>query len=412
MDPKVFGDSPSGRLVRAPTGYWAFVPHALPPVLTWTPTVVAALSDADRALGELAGLGRSLLNPHLLIAPFVRREAVLSSRIEGTQASLSDLYAYEAVQKTAVQLTMFKRRPDVHEVYNYVQALEYGLDRLQSLPLSLRLIREIHARLMEGVRGEHGTPGAFRRSQNWIGPPGCSLEDATLVPPPVPEMKEALGAFEKYLHAPSGLPPLVRLGLVHYQFEAIHPFLDGNGRIGRLLITLLLCAENLLSEPLLYLSAYFETHRQTYYDLLLAVSQQGAWEAWLVFFLQGVIAQARDAVARARRLQDLRERYREQFQAERAAGRLLQTVDLLFARPVMTMPQISEALGVNYATATRYINRLEDAAILREISGRARNRVYRADEVLAAIEEPLGQMDLPLPRFVNGTQREISWHQG
>jgi Fic family protein len=354
--------------------------------------MVAALSDADRALGELAGLGRSLLNSHLVIAPFVRREAVLSSRIEGTQASLSDLYAYEAIQKTAVQLTMFEPPPDVHEVYNYVRALEYGLDRLQSLPLSLRLIREIHARLMEGVRGEHGTPGEFRRSQNWIGPPGCGLENAAFVPPPVPEMKEALGASEEFLHASSDLPPLAWLGLVHYQFEAVHPFLDGNGRIGRLLITLLLCAENLLPEPLLYLSAYFESHRQTYYDLLLAVSQRGAWEAWLVFFLRGVVAQAQDAVVRAQRLQDLRERYRVQFQAERASGRLLQTVDLLFARPVMTMPKISEALGVSYATATRYINRLEDAGILREITGQARNRVYRADEVLAAIEEPLSSM--------------------
>ena len=391
MDPRIFGDSPSGRMVRDPTGYWAFVPHPLPPALTWTPTVVAALSQADRALGELAGLGRSLLNPHLLIAPFVRREAVLSSRIEGTQASLSDLYAYEAVQKTAVQLTMFEPPPDVREVYNYVRALEYGLDRLQSLPLSLRLIREIHARLMEGVRGEHGTPGEFRRSQNWIGPPGCSLQDATYVPPPVSEMEEALGALERFLHQPCDWPPLARLGLVHYQFEAIHPFLDGNGRIGRLLITLLLCAERLLPEPLLYLSAYFESHRQDYYDLLLAVSREGAWETWLVFFLQGVAAQAQDAVARARRLQDLRERYREQFQAERAAGRLLQVVDLLFARPMVTMPQIAEALRVNYATATRYISHLENAAILREVTGQARNRVYRADEVLAAIEEPLGQ---------------------
>jgi Fic family protein len=332
-----------------------------------------------------------LLNPHLLIAPFVRREAVLSSRIEGTQASLSDLYAYEAVQKTAVQLTMFEPPPDVREVYNYVRALEYGLDRLQSLPLSLRLIREIHARLMEGVRGEHGTPGEFRRSQNWIGPPGCSLQDATYVPPPVSEMEEALGALERFLHQPTDWPPLARLGLVHYQFEAIHPFLDGNGRIGRLLITLLLCAERLLPEPLLYLSAYFESRRQDYYDLLLAVSREGAWETWLVFFLQGVAAQAQDAVARARRLQDLRERYREQFQAERAAGRLLQVVDLLFARPMVTMPQIAEALRVNYATATRYISHLENAAILREVTGQARNRVYRADEVLAAIEEPLGQ---------------------
>jgi Fic family protein len=391
MDPRIYAGSPSGRLVRAPTGYWAFVPHPLPPAFTWTPSVVAALSDADRALGELAGLGRSLPNPHLLIAPFIRREAVLSSRIEGTQASLSDLLAYEAVQNLAVQLTMFEPPPDVREVYNYVRALEYGLDRLQSLPLSLRLIREIHTRLMEGVRGEHGTPGEFRCSQNWIGPPGCRLEEATFVPPPVPEMKGALSAFEQFLHTPSDWPPLARLGLVHYQFEAIHPFLDGNGRIGRLLITLLLCAERLLPEPLLYLSAYLASHRQDYYDLLLAVSREGAWEAWLVFFLRGVVAQAQDAVVRAQRLQDLREQYREQFQAERAAGRLLQVVDLLFARPVMTMPQIAEALGVNYATATRYIRQLEESTLLREITGQARNRVYRADEVVDAIEKPLGQ---------------------
>jgi Fic family protein len=291
----------------------------------------------------------------------------------------------------AVQLTMFEPPPDVREVYNYVRALEYRLDRLQTLPLSLRLIREIHARLMEGVRGEHGTPGEFRRSQNWIGPPGCSLKEATFVPPPVPEMKAALDAFEGFLREPSDWPPLARLGLVHYQFEAIHPFLDGNGRIGRLLISLLLCAEKLLPEPLLYMSAYFESHRQTYYDLLLAVSREGAWEAWLAFFLGGMATQARDAIVRAQRLQDLREQYREQFQAERAAGRLLQMVDLLFAQPVMTMPRIAEALGVNYSGATRYIHRLEEAGILREITGQARNRVYRADQVLEAIEAPLGQ---------------------
>jgi Fic family protein len=249
---------------------------------------------------------------------------------------------------------------------------------------------------MEGVRGERGTPGEFRRSQNWIGPPGCTLEEAPFVPPPVHEMKEALNALEKYLHAPSDLPPLAWLGLLHYQFEAIHPFLDGNGRIGRLLLALLLCMGDLLPEPLLYLSAFFEAHRQAYYDLLLAVSREGAWEAWLTFFLRGVATQAQDAIARSRRLQDLRERYRERFQTARAAGRLLQTVDLLFARPVLTMPQVAEALGVNYATASRYINRLEDAGILREITGQARNRVYRAGEVLAAIEEPLNAASVPL----------------
>jgi Fic family protein len=335
-------------------------------------------------LGELSGLGRSLPNPHLLIMPFVRREAVLSSRIEGTRASLSDLYTYEAIQ-----LSMFEPPPDVREVYNYVKALEYGLERLHNLPLSLRLIREIHARLMEGVRGEHQTPGEFRRSQNWIGPPGCTLNEATFVPPPVPEMHRALDAFEEYLHQTPSLPPLVRLGLIHYQFEVIHPFLDGNGRIGRLLVTLLLCTWNLIPEPLLYLSAYLEAQRQDYYDRLLAVSREGAWQAWLWFFLHGVSLQARDVIARSRKLQNLRERYRSRFQAARAAARLLSAVDLLFARPILTVNQAAEALDVTFATAQRHINRLEAAGLLREITGQARNRVYRADEILAAIEEPL-----------------------
>jgi Fic family protein len=360
------------------------MPNPLPPELPWTVELVTSLSEADRAIGQLAGLGRSLPNPHLLIRPFVRREAVLSSRIEGTRASLSDLYTFEAVQ-----LALFEPTSDVREVYNYVRALEYGLERLQELPLSLRLIREIHGRLMESVRGEQQTPGEFRRSQNWIGPPGSTPEDAPFVPPPVLEMHESLNAFEGFLHTSSDLPPLVRLGLIHYQFEAIHPFLDGNGRIGRLLITLLLCAWNLLTEPLLYLSAYFEAHRQTYYDLLLAVSQKGSWEEWLMFFLRGVAVQSRDAVTRSERLLDLREQAREQLQKARAVARLLQVVDLLFAQPILTVRQVEAALDVNFSTAQRYVNQLEEVGLLREITGQARNRVYRADAVLKAIEEPL-----------------------
>lgn len=374
-------ESPTGRVVPTVNDAWAFVPNPLPPALTWTPRLITALSEADRALGELAGLGRNLVNPNLLIRPFMRREAVLSSRIEGTQATLTDLYAYEGEQ-----LSLFEPPADVQEVHNYVAALEYGLKRLETLPLSLRFIREIHARLMAGVRGEEMTPGQFRRRQNCIGPPGCSLAEATYVPPPVPEMREGLDAFERFLYDDVELPPLVRLGLIHYQFEAIHPFLDGNGRVGRLLLVLLLCAWELLSEPLLYLSAYFEAHRRAYYDHLLAVSQEGAWEAWLRFFLQGVAEQSQDALVRAGRLQDLRERYREQFQAERAGARLLQVVDLLFDQPLVTANQVAEALEVSFASANQYVQQLEDAGVLREITGQARNRVYRADEVLAAIE--------------------------
>lgn len=406
MDSETFRNSPAGRLVRATgigngsqaSSYWAFAPNPLPPPIEWTDDLVAVLSEADRALGELAGLGRSLPNPHLLIRPFVRREAVLSSRIEGTRASLSDLYIYEAAQPWGGRhgaadsdaASIPGELPvDVREVANYVRALEYGLERLAVLPLSLRLIREMHGHLLLGVRGETQTPGEFRRSQNWIGPPGCTLNDATYVPPPAVEMNEGLDALEKFLHAPSRLPPLLSLGLIHYQFEAIHPFLDGNGRIGRLLVTLLLCAWDLLPEPLLCLSAFFEAHRAEYYESLFGVSQTGAWDRWLAFFLRGVTEQARDAVARAYRLQALRERYREQLQSGRMAARLLQLVDLLFAQPVITARQVEAALAVDFPTALRYVNQLIEAGVLREITGKARKRVYRADELLQAIDTPV-----------------------
>lgn len=389
MDPEAFRNGHSGRTVQVPgKGYWTYLPEPLPPRLEWPSTLVTGLADAASALGELKGLGHSLANPHLLIAPFIRREAVLSSRIEGTQASVSDLYAYEAVQ-----LSMFGRSTDVREVHNYVRALEYGLQRMESLPLSLRLIRELHARLMEGVRGEHRTPGEFRRTQNWIGPPGCLLDDATFVPPPPEEMRSALYDLETYLRAEATLHPLIRLGLIHYQFEAIHPFLDGNGRVGRLLIVLLLCAWDLLPQPLLYLSAYFQRYRETYYERLLAVSQRDAWTEWLLFFLQGVVTQSKDAVARSRRLLDLRERYREQFQSQRTAARLLQVIDILFARPVTTINQLAEALDVSHQSATRYVGTLESEGILREITGQARNRVYQADPILEVIVAPLSGQD-------------------
>ena len=222
MQPSDFKKSKAGKVIKAPRGYWAFVPNPLPPALELNWDLVLENSHAERALGELAGVARTLPNPHLLIGPFIRREAVLSSRIEGTQASLSDLLFFEASGEKELH------SPDVVEVSNYVKALEYGLKRLEKLPVSSRLIREIHERLMEGVRGEHMTPGEFRRSQNWIGPPGCTLMDATFVPPPEEEMKDALDLLENYLHAPAELPSLISLALIHYQFEAIHPFLDGN----------------------------------------------------------------------------------------------------------------------------------------------------------------------------------------
>lgn len=382
MHPDQFQPTAPGRIVRQPQGYWAFIPDPLPPSVDWTPDLVAALSEADRTLGELAGLGAMLPNPYLLIQPLMRREAVLSSRIEGTRASVADLYAFEAVQPS-----LFDLPDDVAEVRNYVHALQYGLERLGTLPISSRLFRELHERLLEGVRGAEWTPGEYRRSQNWIGPPGSTLNRAVYVPPPPAEMQEALGQLETYIHADWDLPPLVRLALVHYQFEAIHPFLDGNGRVGRLLISLLLQVWDLLPQPLLTLSAYFEANRQTYYDLLLAVSQRGAWVAWLQFFLSGVASQAAESAARIRRLQRLRDGYREMFQNERAAARLLQVVDLLFEQPIFSIPQLADAIDVNYPTAQRYVQELEDRDVVEEITGQARNRVYRASKVLKAIEE-------------------------
>lgn len=377
-----FTEGKSGKVIRTLQGYWAFVPDPLPPPLTVSWELTGELSEADRALGELAGAARSLPNPYLLIRPFTRREAVLSSRIEGTQASLSDLFVFEALGVADPQTS------DVREVANYVKALEYGLARLNDLPISLRLMREMHERLMEGVRGEHLTPGEFRRSQNWIGPPGCTLMDAVFVPPPEAEMKEALGELEKYLHAPSPLPPLVRLALVHYQFEAIHPFLDGNGRIGRLLLTLLLCSGGMLPEPLLYLSAYFEHHRQEYYRLLLAVSQSGAWSEWIVYFLRGVAEQSRDAVKRSNRLLDLWQTYRQQLQSSRSSALSLQLVDELLSSPAVTIGQAARLLGVTPRAAQLNVDKLVTQGILTEITGRQRNRVFVARQIIRIIEAP------------------------
>lgn len=386
MKPDDFGPQASGQVYRVKTGYYAFIPYALPPALTWSDNLAQALSRADLALGELAGLGRALANPYLLTMPFVRREAVLSSRIEGTRATLTDLYAYEAVQ-----LSLFGDEPisDVREVYNYVQALEHGLERLDTLPISLRLIRELHERLMVGTRGQERTPGEFRRSQNWIGPPGSTLTTAIYVPPPVPEMLDALADLERFIHEPSSLPMLIRLAIIHYQFEAIHPFLDGNGRVGRLLIALLLTAWGVLSQPLLYLSAYFEQHRQAYYRHLLNVSQQGDWDAWLEFFLIGVHEQAHDALIRIRRLQELQEQYQQQVaHQERAPISLVHLIDVLFEQPVFTINQMAKRLDVSYHTIRRHIATLENKGLIEEMTHSNRNRVYCAREILAAIDSP------------------------
>lgn len=390
MNAERFRGSSAGRIIRVGQGeaaYWAFVPYPLPPYLEMNSRLVRQLSDADRALGELAGLGRTLPNPHLLIRPFLRREAVLSSRIEGTRAEITDLYTYEARQLALPGVPTRDSEADVREVYNYVRALEYGLERLKTLPISLRLIRELHERLMEGVRGEQATPGEFRRSQNWIGPPGCTLKEAIFVPPPVEEMHPALEAFERYLHSEDEYPPLIRLAFIHYQFEAIHPFLDGNGRIGRLLISLLLVSWGVLPLPLLYLSAFFEKYRDSYYDLLLKVSERGAWQEWVSFFLQGVASQSRDAILRAKRLQDLQIEWRQRVQREHMSGLTIRLMDELFFSPVLAPSEIARRFEVSHQAVMQSIRKLERMGILQEITGKQRHRLYAAPAILSLLDE-------------------------
>ena len=379
MQPDDFKAPQAGGVVRTAQGYHAFVPAPLPPALDYPQPLVRLLSAADAALSELSGLGRVLPNPHLLIAPYVRREAVLSSRIEGTRTSLSDLLADEAGQSPHAP------PDDVHEVRNYVVALDYGIERLQALPLSLRLVRELHQRLMQGVRGERATPGEFRRSQNWIGPYGSTPANAPYVPPPPAEMQAALAAWETFLHARGELPDLVQCALMHEHFEAIHPFLDGNGRVGRLLITLFLIERGRLSQPLLYLSEFIERNRDDYYRGLMRVRTHGDWNGWLHYFLAGVEWSARRAIRQAQQLLALR----ADLQA-RLAGqpRALPLVDALFANPYLDSGRVKRLLGVSDPTARKQLAALEAAGIVRETSGRNWGRQYLAEGVLAALDDP------------------------
>ncbi len=373
--------SPSGRWIKTLEGYRAFYPDPLPPQLNWTPALVAALADASMLVGRLAGEGRRLPNPHVLIRPFIRREAVLSSRIEGTQATLGELLAVEA--GAAVE-----RSPDdLREVGNYVKALEHGLARLRTLPLSLRLVRELHETLMTGVRGGHATPGEFRRSQNWIGRPGETLTQAKYVPPPPEILGEQLSHWEKFLHE-RVLPPLVHLALAHYQFEAIHPFLDGNGRIGRLLITLQLCEREILPAPLLYLSAFFEATRSDYYAGLRGVSEHGDWEGWVQYFLNGVARQSEDALSRSERLNQLLTHWRDQLSGQSGTKVALQLLNLIGSNPFVTPRGAEDKLNLAYNTVIRAIEQLEKLKVLNQVSEAKRDRVYCAKAILDILEEP------------------------
>ncbi len=366
----------AGRYLVQPSGYRAFIPAALPPEppLRLEGQLQALLSQADRALGRLDGSVQTLPNPELFVFMYVRKEAVLSSQIEGTQSSLQDLLAAEAEILGAGSAAN-----DVDEVINYVAAMNHGLTRLEVLPVSIRLIREIHERLLRGVRGGRMTPGELRRSQNWIGPGGCGLAEASFVPPPPDFLPEALGAWESFLHAKDEIPALVRIGLCHAQFETIHPFLDGNGRVGRLLVTFLLTEGGILSKPVLYLSHYFKRHRQEYYERLQAVRDEGDWEGWLAFFLRGVAQTSAEAADTARRILLLREEHRAAIAAGlgRAAGKGLRVLETLYDRPILSVAEVERLTAGSYPAANALVARLVELGILEEMTGNARNRRFR-----------------------------------
>lgn len=378
LDSKDFKVLRAGRLVRAVGGYDAFMPAPQPPALEYDDAFVRLLSEADAGLSELSGMARLLPNPRLLIAPFIRREAVYSSRIEGTQTNLAQLLLDEVAPGADSRIP-----EDVKEVRNYVVALEHGVARLASLPLSLRLVRELHDRLMRDVRGDRARPGEFRRIQNWIGPARTPIEQAIYVPPPPEALDEALSAWEKFLHERDRLPDIIQCGLMHEHFEAIHPFHDGNGRVGRLLIVLFLVERGRLSHPILYLSDYIDARRLEYYDALQRIRTHGDWMGWLAFFLTGVRDTARVGVAQAHRIIKLRATLLARF---REQPRLIALLEHLFHNPYVTVSRAAELLKVTAPTARSLLATLQRQRMLKEVTGRSWGRIYLAEPILAAIE--------------------------
>ncbi len=382
-----------GERVRCSVGsdepYWALVPRPLPPPGLRLDSLQGPLEKASQTLGRLDGLATVLPDTQLFLYMYVRKEAVLSSQIEGTQSSLSDLLLYESEESPGVPLD------DVQEVSNYVAAMNHGLKRLRGgLPLSMRLIKEMHGVLMSGARGGTKAAGEFRRSQNWVG--GTRPGNATYVPPPPDRVVGCMSDLEKYLHNKEDkLPLLIRAALIHHQFETIHPFLDGNGRLGRLLITLLLCSESVLSEPILYLSLYFKTHRQQYYALLQKVRQTGDWESWITFFLSGVHDTAGQATDAAREILRLAQKDRAKIaEIGRGAGSALQAHQYLEKKPLAVIPEMVNALSLSTPTVTAALQNLERIGIVREVTGKQRGRVFVYDaylKILARGTEPLRQ---------------------
>jgi len=348
-------DNRAGTFITQPTGYKSFKPKKLPPEppISYDSEMIELLSRADRMLGRLDGVTETLPDPELFVAMYVQKEAVLSSQIEGTQASLIDVFDSELSKE---------KREDIGDIVNYVGAMNYGLERLKEFPLSLRLIKEIHQVLLSSGRGSKRNPGEFRTSQNWIGPSGCSLNEATFVPPSVPDMKDAIGELELFLHSDDTMPPLVKIALIHAQFETIHPFLDGNGRMGRLLITFWLCQQKILSQPLLYLSYYFKKNRIDYYDRLMIVRNTGDWEQWIKFFLKGISETSEEAISTAKEILMLKKICEDII--VKSNNNYRQFLDLLFRNPVIDKQEAAKKLNVSQPTANRIVDQFCDLGIL------------------------------------------------
>lgn len=364
----------SGRYLKQLQGYEAFIPKPLLPApsIAIDGEMQTLLSKADRSLGRLDGSIQTLPNPNLFVFMYVRKEAVLSSQIEGTQASLNDILEAEARVLSA------EHPSDVSEVLNYIAAMNDGLGRLQTLPLSLRLIREIHEKLMKGVRGRNLKPGEFRDTQNWVGPPGSTISDAIYVPPPPHEVMNLLGDLERFLYTDIDIPMLIKIGLAHAQFETIHPFLDGNGRVGRLLITFLLCQQEILTKPVLYLSHYLKKHRERYYDLLQGTRDNGDWESWLKFYLAGVAEVSNEATETARQIVGMREAHRQLIIEKfgRIAGNGMKVLEHLFQRPIIKVNDVAVLLDCSYQAANNLMAKMAEEKLIAEITGHARNRRF------------------------------------
>ena len=374
-----FTDDAPGVLVQTDGNAWAFIPDALPTSLTLSAQVILQVEQTTLAVGRLDQLGRSLLNPYLLIRPFIRREAVASSRMEGTTADLGQLVLYEVFRQPD------RGDSDVQEVANYVEAVDYGLRRPQDRPVSMGLVREMHQILLTGVRGQQFLLGDLRDRQNWISGPTRSIGDARFIPPPPHQVPGLLRDLEHYWQTPNSLPALIRLALIHYQFETIHPFFDGNGRLGRLLMAVLLDDWQLLAQPLLYLSTAIERSREEYHDGMLKLSQTGKWDDWIMFFLRAARESADDALDRGNRLITLRETYRTRYTGG-ATSTPLQVIDLLFETPAFTTSELAQRIGISFGAVQKAVERLSRDRVLREATGQPRNRIYVATEILEIVD--------------------------